>query len=190
MEPVFFTEPKAFRAWLEKNHATADELLVGFYKKASGRASITWPESVDQALCYGWIDGVRRSLGEDAYTIRFTPRTARSIWSAVNIARAEALAAEGLMQPAGLAAFERRDTARSKQYSFEQKHVAFEPELATMLKANAAAAQFFHAQPAGYRKTVTWWVMSAKRAETRMRRMKTLVDDSARGERIAQLRRA
>ncbi len=189
-DPVFFPAAAAFRAWLDANHATADALLVGFWKKGSGRPSMTWPESVDEALCFGWIDGVRRSLGPDAYVIRFTPRRTRSIWSAVNIARAEALRAAGRMTPAGLAAFEARDAARTNQYSFERAHAAFAPELAALLEEHPAAARFFHAQPPGYRKTATHWVMSAKRAETRLRRMQTLVADSARGERIGLLRRS
>ncbi len=172
-----------------KHHATKDELFVGFYKKGSGLASMTWPEAVDEALCFGWIDGVRRSLDEASYMNRFTPRRPRSVWSAVNIARAHALIAEGRMRPAGLAAFERRNEARSKQYSFERESVAFEPALAARLKQDRAAARFFHAQPPGYRKTATWWVMSAKQEATRLRRMETLIADSARGERIALLRR-
>lgn len=188
-EALFFATGAEFRAWLEKNHARADELLVGFYKKGSGRPSMTWPESVDEALCFGWIDGVRRSAGDDAYTIRFTPRRPRSIWSAVNIARAQVLIADGRMRPAGLAAFEQRDEQRTRQYSFERDNVELEPRLAAMLKKNAAAARFFHAQPPGYRKTATWWVMSAKRDETRVRRMQSLIDDSARGQRIGLLRK-
>ena len=187
--PLFFATAPEFRAWLEQNHQRTHELLVGFYRKGSGRPSMTWPESVDEALCFGWIDGVRRSAGDDAYTIRFTPRRRRSIWSAINIARAHSLIAEGRMQPAGLAAFEQRDEQRTRQYSFEHENVELEPPLAAMLEKNAAAARFFHAQPPGYRKTATWWVMSAKRADTRARRMQSLIDDSARGQRIGLLRK-
>src|SRR5688500_11540800 len=124
MQPTFFATPAEFRAWLERNHADRRELLVGFYKKSSGRPSITWPESVDEALCFGWIDGVRRSLGEEAYTIRFSPRQARSTWSAVNMRRARELIAEGRMTPAGLAAFEARGDDRTAIYSYEQRRAA------------------------------------------------------------------
>lgn len=188
--PVFFATAADFRAWLVKNHATAQELLLGFWKKGSGRTGITYEEAVEQALCFGWIDGVRRSLDENAYVNRFTPRRPRSNWSAVNIARVERLIARGLMQPAGLAAFEQRDGRRTGQYSFERDSVAFDPQLAGLLRRNRAAARFFHAQPPGYQKTATHWVMSAKRPETRLRRMQTLIADSARGERIALLRRS
>jgi uncharacterized protein YdeI (YjbR/CyaY-like superfamily) len=187
--PLFFETPAEFRAWLEANHASADELFVGFYRKGSGRRCMTYQEAVDEALCFGWIDGVRRSIDGESYMNRFSPRRPRSVWSAVNIARVEALTAEGRMRPAGRAAFERRDPDRTGRYSFERATVEFEPDLAAMLKQNRAAARFFHAQPPGYRRTATWWVMSAKRADTRLRRMQTLIDDSARGQRIALLRR-
>jgi uncharacterized protein YdeI (YjbR/CyaY-like superfamily) len=162
---------------------------VGFYKKGSGRPSITWPESVDEALCFGWIDSVRRSIDEASYRIRFTPRRPRSIWSAVNVRRAEALVEAGRMQPAGLAAFAKRKEDRTGQYSFEQGRVALDEDLEAEFRGNARAWEFFQAQPATYRKTVSWWVMSAKRDETRKRRLAALVRDSEAGQRIAQFRR-
>jgi uncharacterized protein YdeI (YjbR/CyaY-like superfamily) len=186
--PTFFATPAEFRAWLEAHHATASELLVGFHKKGSGLQGITWPESVDQALCFGWIDGVRRSLGDTSYTIRFTPRRARSIWSTVNIARAQELREQGLMHPAGIAAFEARSTERSSTYSFEQRGpIELSAKDAETLRANADAWAFFQAQPPSYRKAAIWWVISAKREETRCRRLATLIDDSANGRRIRSL---
>lgn len=187
--PTFFSTPAEFRAWLERNHATARELLVGFYKKGSGKPSMTWPESVDQALCFGWIDGVRRSLGDDAYTIRFTPRKAGSVWSAVNTKRATELIELGLMHPAGLAAFEKRDERKTRQYSFERENVALEPAHEERFRANARAWEFFQRQPPGYRRTAAWWVLSAKREATRETRLATLIADSEAGRRIAPLRR-
>ncbi len=190
MNPTFFPTPADFRAWLEEHHDEAKELLVGFYKKGSGKPSITWPESVDEALCFGWIDGVRKSLGEDSYTIRFTPRKPRSIWSAVNIKRVEELTRLGLMRPAGLKAFEQRVEAKSGVYSFEQgDDVRLEEAHAEQFRANAKAWEFFQAQPPGYRKAAIWWVVSAKKAETRLRRLATLIDDSEHGRRVALLTR-
>jgi uncharacterized protein YdeI (YjbR/CyaY-like superfamily) len=188
MEPTFFATPAQFRAWLEEHHEAKTELLVGFYKKASGRPSITWPESVDQALCFGWIDGVRRSLGEEAYTIRFTPRKPRSNWSAVNVARMGELTAEGRVAPAGAAAFERRSDDRTAIYSYEQRKTARLPdEYEARLRADAAAAEFFDAQPPWYRRTAAHWVISAKREATRERRLAQLIEDSASGRRIGPL---
>ena len=190
MEPTFFAEPVDFRAWLEENHERASELLVGFHKKATGKPTITWPEAVDEALCFGWIDGIRRSLGDESYVIRFTPRKARSTWSAVNIARAKELVAEGRMRPAGLAAFEARSDDRSAIYSYEQRHVAkLAPDEEREFRANEPAWAFFAAQPPSYRKTALWWVVSAKREETRARRLRTLVEDSANGRRLRHLSR-
>jgi len=190
VEPTFFATPAEFRAWLEEHHATETELLVGFYKKGSGRPSITWPESVDEALCYGWIDGVRRSLGEEAYTIRFTPRQRRSFWSNVNIRRAGELIAEARMRPAGLAAFEGRTGERSGVYSFEQKdEIAFDEAQAREFRAAAGAWDFFQSCPPWYRRTATWWVISAKKEETRAKRLATLIADSAAGRPIRNLDR-
>ncbi|NUO39397.1 MAG: bacteriocin-protection protein [Gemmatimonadaceae bacterium] len=183
--PRFFATPAAFRAWLDAHHDRAPELLVGFHKKGSGKPSMTWPESVDEALCYGWIDGVRRSLDEDSYTIRFTPRRPGSIWSNVNVAKVAALLQAGRMMPAGLAAWERRDPEKSGIYVFERNHpVAFDAEMERRFKRSRRAWTFFQAQPPGYRKQATHYVTSAKRPETRERRLTTLIECSARGERL------
>ena len=185
--PRFFPTAADFRAWLHANHDRMTELVVGFHRKGSGKPSITWPESVDEALCYGWIDGVRRSLDEHSYTIRFTPRKASSNWSKVNIAKAEALLAAGKMMPAGVAAWQRRDPVRSGIYSFErQEPAAFDATMERRFKANRAAWKFFGAQPAGYRRLATHYVVSAKRPETREKRLATLIECSARGERLPQ----
>lgn len=183
--PRFFATPAVFRAWLDAHHDRAPELLVGFHKKGSGKPSMTWPESVDEALCYGWIDGVRRSLDEDSYTIRFTPRRPGSIWSNVNVAKVAALLQAGRMMPAGLAAWERRDPEKSGIYVFERNHpVAFDAEMERRFKRSRRAWTFFQAQPPGYRKQATHYVTSAKRPETRERRLTTLIECSARGERL------
>ena len=186
--PRFFPTAADFRAWLHANHDRMTELVVGFHRKGSGKPSITWPESVDEALCYGWIDGVRRSLDEHSYTIRFTPRKPSSIWSNVNIAKAEALLAAGKMMPAGVAAWQRRDPARSGIYSFEREQpAAFDASMECRFKSNRAAWKYFGAQPAGYRRVATHYVVSAKRPETREKRLATLIECSARGERLPQL---
>ncbi|WP_199442327.1 YdeI/OmpD-associated family protein [Umezawaea beigongshangensis] len=190
MEPTFFATPDEFRAWLEQHHATESELHVGFYKKGSGRPSTTWAESVDQALCFGWIDGVTRRLDDESYTIRFTPRRPRSHWSNVNIARMGELIERGLARPAGIAAFEARTAERSGQASFEQETVEFAAEHRAEFEAHADAWAWFCAQPPGYRKTATWWVISAKREETRRTRLATLIRDSADGLKIASQRRS
>ncbi|HEY7874949.1 MAG TPA: YdeI/OmpD-associated family protein [Actinomycetota bacterium] len=187
MKPRFFKTPGEFRAWLERNHDKEKELYVGFYKKASGKPSITWPEAVDQALCFGWIDGVRRSVSDDAYTNRFTPRTARSTWSAVNIARAKELKKLGLMTPAGEAAFNRRSEERSRIYSYERKNARLDPELEKELRADRKAWDFFESQAPSYRRAAVWWVVSAKKEETRRRRLATLIRDSREGRRIAAM---
>jgi uncharacterized protein YdeI (YjbR/CyaY-like superfamily) len=152
-----------FRRWLDRNHATARELWVGFYRKDSGRPSITWPESVDEALCFGWIDGIRKRVDEISYKIRFTPRRRGSIWSAVNIKRAGELDAQGLMQPAGLKAFAVRQENRSGIYAYEQRSAELPDQYGAKLKKNKAAWKFFQAQPASYRKVTAWWVLSAKK---------------------------
>ena len=189
-EPTFFATPADFRTWLEAHHQTAAELWVGFHKKGTGRPSITWPEAVDEALCVGWIDGVRKSVDAERYAIRFTPRKARSTWSAVNLRRVPELIREGRMRPAGLAAYERRAEDRSGVYSYEQRGEArFDEEAEREFRAHPKAWEFFQAQPPGYRKMVTWWVVSAKREETRRKRLATLIDDSAHGRRIAGLQR-
>jgi uncharacterized protein YdeI (YjbR/CyaY-like superfamily) len=186
MKPTFFKRPSDLRKWFEKHHAKEQELLVGFYKKDSGQPSLTWPESVDEALCFGWIDGIRRSIDDLSYSIRFTPRRARSIWSAVNIKRAGELAALGLMTPAGLRAFEARQENRSGIYSYEQRSADLPDSYRRLLKKNEAAWKFFEAQPSSYRKAANWWVLSAKKEETRLKRLDKLIDYSAQGQTIPQ----
>jgi uncharacterized protein YdeI (YjbR/CyaY-like superfamily) len=187
-EPVFFDSAAAMRDWLVENHADAAEVVVGFWKVHTGKPSLTWSESVDAALCVGWIDGVRRSLGEDAYTIRFTPRRPRSIWSRVNIEKYAALLAAGQVLPAGAAAYTARRSDRSEVYSYEQRG-SDQPdaEQEAALRAEAGAWEWFQAQPPSYRKTALHWVTSAKKAETRERRLVTLVADCAAGRKLRQL---
>ena len=185
--PRFFATPATFRAWLDAHHGSATELIVGFHKKGSGKPSITWPESVDEALCYGWIDGVRRSLGDESYSIRFSPRKPTSIWSNVNIAKVNALLEAGRMMPAGIAAWERRDPARSGIYAFERREpAAFDEASERRFARNRAAWKYFQAQPPGYRRLATHYVVSAKRSETREKRLEALIECSARGERLPQ----
>jgi uncharacterized protein YdeI (YjbR/CyaY-like superfamily) len=189
-EPVYFEDAAHLRAWFAREHATAGELWVGYYKTASGRAGLTWPASVDEALCYGWIDGIRKRVDDDRYKIRFTPRRPGSIWSVVNVGRATALAAEGRMQSAGLGAFEARSAARQRQYSHEQRRdLTLAPELEAAFRAEPAAFAFFATQPAGYRRVATHWVMQAKREPTRQRRLRNLIDASSAGQRLAALTR-
>jgi uncharacterized protein YdeI (YjbR/CyaY-like superfamily) len=174
--PKFFATASAFRAWLEKHHATADELLVGMWKRGSGKPSMTWPESVEQALCFGWIDGVRRTLDEESYSIRFTPRRPTSIWSKVNVAKVAELTEQGLMRPAGLAAFARRTEEKTGIYSAEQKDVRLGDAFEKEFRKRRAGWSFFEKQPAWYRRTAIWWVIGAKREETRRRRFDALLD--------------
>jgi uncharacterized protein YdeI (YjbR/CyaY-like superfamily) len=188
--PVFFETPSDLRAWFSRNYTKEKELLVGFYKKDSGKPSITWPESVDQAICFGWIDGVRRTIDGESYSIRFTPRKPKSIWSAVNIRKAEELTAKGLMMPEGLKAFELREDHRSRIYSFEQGDIHFDETSLKLFKKNKKAWAFFESQPPSYRKPATWWVISAKQEATRSKRIQTLIADSESGIRVAHLRRA
>jgi len=184
MKPRFFKTSADFRKWLAANHDSTDELIVGFYRKDSGKPSITWPESVDQALCFGWIDGVRKSFGPDSYTIRFTPRKPRSIWSAVNVKRATQLIEDGLMQPAGLRAFERRDEAKTNQYSYERAHAELDAAQVKCFRANKKAWTFFQAQPPSYRRLTSWWVVSAKQEATREKRLAILIATSEAGKRV------
>src|SRR5215471_16356655 len=184
MKPKFFKTPADFRKWLEKNHGTASELLVGFYKKDSRRPSITWPESVDQALCFGWIDGIRKSIDEVSYSIRFTPRRRGSIWSSINIKRVEELTNEGLMKPAGIKAFECRRENKSGIYSYEQRKAELDEPYEKKLRQNEAAWKFFQAQSPAYRKQVYWWIVSAKKEETRLQRLEKLIQASARSKKL------
>ncbi len=190
MDPIFFPAPEDFRLWLEENHETADEVLVGFYKKKAGKPSMTWSDSVDQALCFGWIDGKGRSLGDESHTIRFTPRRVKSNWSAINIAKVAQLTEQGLMRPAGLAAFEKREDARSGVYSYEQRHLAtLTEEQEAEFRANPAAWEWFQAAAPSYRKSAIFWVASAKREETKAKRLRQLIDDSAAALEVPPLRR-
>ena len=188
-EPAFFATAAAWRAWLQRHHASETLLWVGFHRKGSGIPGISWPESVDEALCFGWIDGVRRSLDATRYVIRFTPRKPRSHWSNVNVKRYGELLAAGAVRPAGEAAFARRDANGTGTASYEQAKVAFTPAQSRAFRAAAKAWSWFSAQPPWYRRTATWWVISAKQPATRERRLATLVSDSAAGRTIAPLTR-
>jgi uncharacterized protein YdeI (YjbR/CyaY-like superfamily) len=190
MKIQFFRAAPDFRKWLQKHHTTAKETWVGYNKASSGKPSLTWPESVDEALCFGWIDGVRKSVDNLSYMIRFTPRKSRSIWSAVNIKRAQVLIKQGRMQPAGLKAFQAREENRSGIYSYEQRSDKLPAPYERKLRQNKVAWQFFQAQSPWYRKAAGWWVVSAKREETRLRRLTQLIEDSARGRTIPPLTRA
>jgi uncharacterized protein YdeI (YjbR/CyaY-like superfamily) len=182
--PRHFTSAADFRAWLEAHGTSARELWVGFYKKASGKGGLTYKEAVDEALCCGWIDGIKKRVDDASYMHRFTPRTASSIWSAVNLKRMSELLDGGRVADAGREAYERRDPKRTQQYSFEHRPAAFDAALERRFTANKRAWTFFRAQPPGYRKVLTFWVMSAKKAETRLRRLDALIKDSAEGKRI------
>jgi uncharacterized protein YdeI (YjbR/CyaY-like superfamily) len=185
MEPVFFASAREFRDWLESNHGTAGELWVGFHRRATGRPSMTWPESIDQALCFGWIDGIRRSLDAESYAIRFTPRKSAGNWSAVNVARAGELARAGLMTPAGMRAFESSDAERTQANSAARAEAELEPAQEAQLRASAAAWNFWESQAPSYRRVAAYWVVSAKRDDTRQRRLDTLIADCAAGRRLA-----
>lgn len=183
----YFPAPQDFRAWLEIHHGTCTELWMGFYKKATGKPSPTWSESVDQALCFGWIDGIRVSIDDERYANRFTPRKPGSNWSAVNLQKVAALAEQGLMMPAGMAAYEARQPEKSQEYSYENRHIPLGPENEAAFRADRRAWEFFESQAPWYQRTAAFWVMSAKRKETRKARLAQLIDDSAAGRRIKQL---
>jgi uncharacterized protein YdeI (YjbR/CyaY-like superfamily) len=184
-KPRFFATPAAFREWLERHHDSAPELLVGFRKRATGKPSITWPESVDQALCFGWIDGIRRRLDDESYTIRFTPRRRGSIWSKINIARVKALSAAGLMHAKGLEAFARRSDEKSAIYSYERRtHAKLEPEHQKQLQRNKKAWAFFSAQAPYYQRITVYWITSAKTEETRLKRLAKLIAACADGRKL------
>lgn len=182
--PRFFDAPADFRAWLERNHQDSQELLLGFHKRGSATQGITYPEALDEALCFGWIDGVRRRLDGDRYTIRFTPRRARSKWSLVNIRRAHELIQEGRMAAPGLAAFERRDEKKSRLHAYEARSRPLSPAYQQRFQGNAQAWSFFQSQAPWYRRTTSYWVMSAKKEETRVRRLAALIECCGRGERV------
>lgn len=187
MKILFFKAPPEFRKWLEQNHEQETELWVGFHKKGTGKPSLTWPESVDQALCFGWIDGIRKRIDESSYKIRFTPRQARSIWSAVNCKRIQELIQLEKVHPAGLKAFQARNEKRSGIYAYEQNKHEFDPEYERKFRSNKTAWAFFQSQAPWYRRTTTHWVISAKREETRWKRLETLIQDSGQGRRIGAI---
>lgn len=187
--PTFFATPQDFRAWLAAHHDTAQELWVGYYKVATKLPSVTWPQTVDEALCFGWIDGVRKSRDAQSYVIRFTPRTPRSVWSQRNIDRVETLRAQGRMQPAGLAAYAHKDAHPDSGYTVASLAATLPEPMVERFQRRAEAWAFYQAQPPGYRKQTAHWVTSAKREATRERRLATLIDDSANGLRIKQLRK-
>ena len=187
MKPKFFSSPDQFRQWLEQNHDRAEELLVGFHKKDSGKKSVTYAQALDEALCYGWIDGVRKSLDETSYTIRFTPRKPKSIWSNVNVRHVERLQKEGRMAEPGLRAYARRDPKRTGIYAFENRPKEFSPEYEKKFRANKAAWEFFQTIPPSLRNTYIFWVMGAKKEETQLRRLEQLIESSSKGIRLGVL---
>lgn len=188
MDTLFFSTPAEFYEWLNENHASVTELWVGYYKKATGIPSMTWPDSVDQALCFGWIDGIRKSIDDKSYKIRFTPRRPKSIWSAVNIKKVEALTKAGLMMPAGLAAYDKKTAELSKIYSYERANIQLAPAYLAELKANQQAWDFFEKLAPSYKKNSIFWVMRAKREETRLRRLAILIQSCDEGMKIPLLR--
>jgi uncharacterized protein YdeI (YjbR/CyaY-like superfamily) len=185
VKPTFFATEPDFRRWLDANHETAPELLVGFWKKGTGKPSIDWPQARDQALCFGWIDGHRKSLGDEAYTIRFTPRRKGSIWSKVNVERYDALTAGGLMKPVGVRAYE-ANKHKTGVYSYEKPLAELTPQEVTLFRKDKNAWADWEKRPAGYRKTVLGWVTGAKRPETRAKRLRELIEVSAAGRRLPQ----
>ena len=184
MEPIFFPSQAEFREWLEKNHETEAELIVGYYKVKTGKPSMTWSESVDQALCFGWIDGIGRSLGDESHTVRFTPRRPKSIWSSINIAKIEKLIKEGLMKPAGIAAFAKRDEKRSSIYSHESKPKELSLEFEKLFKEDANAWEFFNKQAPSYIRTCVFLIMTAKQEKTKLSRLEKLISASREGKRV------
>jgi len=184
MSPTFFASAADLRQWFEKNHTSAEELWVGYYKKATGRPSVTWPESVDEALCFGWIDGIRERVDDVSYKIRFTPRRKGSVWSNINIKRVEAMLEEGRVRGNGLKAFNARRENKSGIYSYEQRRDQLEEPYNSLMRKEKAAWTFFQAQPPSYRKAVGWWVVSAKQEATRLKRLQKLIDLSASGKRL------
>lgn len=189
MEVLFFTTPDEMRQWLENNHQIASELWVGYYKKGAAKMAITWQQSVDIAICYGWIDGIRKSLDAESYTNRFTPRRANSNWSLVNIKKAEELIEQKLMRPAGLAAFKLRKAEKSGVYSFEQNKIELTPAFLQTFKGQKTAWHFFEQQAPSYCKTAIHWVMSAKQSSTQLKRLQILIDCSEQQLKIPPLRR-
>lgn len=187
VQPTFFATQSDFRKWLEKNHSKATELFVGFYKVGSGKPSMTWSQSVDHAICFGWIDGVRKSIDKYSYFIRFTPRKPTSIWSAINIKKVEDLTKQGLMQPAGLASFKLRKEHKSKIYAYEKEAVKLSDHFEKKFKANKKAWKFFQSLPPSYHRSAIHWVMSAKQETTSIKRLDELITDSEAGQKIKRL---
>jgi uncharacterized protein YdeI (YjbR/CyaY-like superfamily) len=187
MKPKFFRNAKQFRSWLDKNHDKANELWLGYYKKDSGKANYTWSETVDEALCFGWIDGIRKSIDDVSYMIRFTPRNLGSNWSAVNISKVNELTRRGLMKKAGIEAFKKRRPENSGVYSFEQDKIKLDKSYESKIKKNKKAWSFFQSLPPSAKKPSIWWIMSAKKEETRIRRLDILIQSSEKGEKIPQL---
>ena len=181
MTPIFFAKQADFRKWLQKNHKKETELLVGFYKVGSGKPSMSWSESVDEALCFGWIDGVRKSIDKDSYQIRFTQRKPTSIWSAINIKKIEELTKAGLMHPAGLASFEKRTESKSRIYTHEKDEAELPRDFKKQLKANKEAWDYFQSLAPSYRKLSAHWVISAKQEATRIKRFNQLIADCVAG---------
>lgn len=186
--PLFFAEQSQWRKWLAKHHDSETEVLVGFYKTGTGRPSITWPQSVDEALCFGWIDGIRKRIDDASYQIRFTPRKRRSTWSAVNIKRIKELSDLGLVEPAGLTAFAQLTEDNSAVYSYENRPAELPAEYDQQFRTDETAWDYFSAQPPSYRKTCIWWVVSAKQEATRAKRLATLIRDSRAGRKSAGFR--
>ena len=187
IKPIFFKTPSSFRKWLEKNHDTKKELLVGFYKVKSGKQSITWPESVDEAICFGWIDGVRKSVDDESYCIRFTPRKPKSFWSAVNINKVEELSKQGLMHVSGLNAFAKREEKKSRVYSYEKEPSILAGDFLKKFASNKKAWKFFQSMPRSYQNTAIHWVMEAKQEITKSKRLEELINDSEAGRKIKRL---
>jgi len=187
VQPTFFETQLDFREWLEKNYDKSTEIYVGFYKVGSGKPSMTWSQSVDQSICFGWIDGVRKSIDKDSYLIRFTPRRPKSIWSAINIKKVEELTKQGLMKPSGLALFNLREENKSKIYAYEKENVQFSAEFETKFKANKKAWDFFQSLPPSYHKSAINWVMSAKQEAISIKRLNELINDSEAGQKIKRL---
>jgi uncharacterized protein YdeI (YjbR/CyaY-like superfamily) len=186
-KPTFFSTQAAFRKWLEKNHEKTGELLVGFYKVNSGKPSMTWNESVDEAICFGWIDGIRRSIDEESYCIRFTPRKSTSIWSAINIKKVEELTKKELMHPAGINAFSKRKEDKSRIYSYEKEAENLSDEFLGKFKLNKKAWTFFQSMAPSYQRTAIHWVMSAKQESTKIKRLDELINDSNAERKIKSL---
>jgi uncharacterized protein YdeI (YjbR/CyaY-like superfamily) len=184
---IFFKSQKEFRKWLEKNHNKVQEQWVGFYKKSTGKPSIEWSQSVDEALCFGWIDGIRKNIDEESYKIRFTPRKPRSNWSGINLKKMEELTRQGLVKPEGLKVFNERKLKKTGEYSYENRPSELNSEYVKLFRKNKKAWEFFSSQPASYRKTTAWWILSAKREETRLARLNTLIEDSANERKLGML---